>query len=71
MFCLLPCVLVAFMMHSKACFEDIKSLFVQMDRLCKCGESHQISGLSGRDSLELEILKRCKEAVHLHQKVNR
>lgn len=59
--------LIGFMRYLEACFLDIKSLFGQMDRLTE----RKIYTAPTRMNWDLLMLRCCKEAVDLHQEVNR
>lgn len=60
-----PCLLIAFMIYSEACFADIKYLLKQGDCLFQTPELPNAK----RISLELKLLEQFKEATDLHRRV--
>lgn len=71
----MPTLLIGFVIYLEAFFSDIRALFAQIDRVSE----RNISGLAKlkdsylpeRQNLNLLMLERCRDAVNLHQKVNR
>lgn len=58
-FCVVPTILIAFLLHSEACVTEIKNIFRQMEML------------SSSKNPELEMIERCKELVDVHENLNR
>lgn len=74
-FCSIPCLLIGFMMFSKAFVVDFESVFVQIDRLTDRRSAPSTStgnfGMLQTKNAEIKMLEHCKEVVDLHQKMNR
>lgn len=72
-----PSMLFAFMIYSEAFFLDIKSLFVQVDRLSDHRVDEQPQSKDSHlpeakcQKSKLLMLERCKKIVEFHQRVNR
>lgn len=73
--CAMPSVLIGFMLSSEAVLLDIKSIFVQLNHLSQCNNAQRpernYSASISRKSLKMEMVKCLKEAIQLHQKLNR
>lgn len=67
--------LIGFVIYVEAFWSDIKCQFAQIDRLSERRISTtpklKDSDLRGDENLDLLMLERCRDAVDLHQKVNR
>lgn len=74
--CAMPSVLIGFMISSEAILLDIKSIFVQLNRLsiqrnnAQRPERDNSTSIS-RKNLNMKMIECCKEAIKLHQKFNR
>lgn len=62
----MPSLLIGFLIYLEAFFLDIRTIFAQLDRLSLFERR-----TSKRGNLDLQMLQRCRDAVDLHQKVNR
>lgn len=73
--CSVPGLLIAFMIYSKACLLDIKSLFNRVDELSQLGNFQKSTPKNHNmfpcKNSEWKMLELCKEAVDLHRKINR
>lgn len=57
--CIVICMFIEFTLYTKAFVLDIKTVFTQMDRLAWAKGPEKV------------MLMRCKEALDLHERVNR